>query len=165
MNTLFVFDIDGTLADATRRFAKAGHEPSRGDKAAYLRWLDEVQNKDALLEDAQVRGMRDLVQGASKMGQIVYVTSREEKYRGVTLLWLHRNGFPSPHLLYMRGADDWRSSGDLKEAIIKVLAIPYERGSWGTGVIIVDDDPRGDVQEMAHRNGWTFLKATSGGKG
>ncbi len=159
MKTLLILDIDGCIADATERFQRAGQEPSRENRTQYLQWLHNVQNETTLSMDKPVPGMLALANSFELLGTIAYVTSREEKYREVTRRWLEQHQFPSSHQLYMRGQDDWRSSGEMKEAIIKVLAVPYG------AVVICDDDPRGDVQEAAQRNGWTFLKATSGGKG
>jgi beta-phosphoglucomutase-like phosphatase (HAD superfamily) len=160
MRTLFILDIDGTLANAADRFQRAGHEPSRSDRAAYSSWLHRVQSEATLAMDKPVPGMAPLVLSlAASDDAIAYVTSREEKYRAVTEAWLLKNHFPQHRQLYMRGADDWRSSGELKEAIIKILAVPYD------AVVVVDDDPLGDVQSMCSRNGYTFLKACSGGEG
>ena len=50
MKTLFIIDIDGTVAHAGKRFREAGPEPSRNDPAVYAVW---VNFEEALLADTR----------------------------------------------------------------------------------------------------------------
>lgn len=150
-------DIDATIADATERLRKAGPEPSRRNKKEYLLWLDRVQNKESLLEDSAVPGMKALCDLAVK-SRLVYVTSREKKWKTITKQWLKMHNFPSACLM-MRPNECWVGSGKLKETIIKDL-LSYKNDE----VIVVDDDERGDLEKVCKKNGWTFLKARSGGQ-
>lgn len=159
---IYFLDIDGTLADATERFKQAGPEPAREDRDKYLAWLAAVQDEERLYNDTPVVAMISLAEAMAKTDKVVYLTSREEKYRDVTRRWLDDLGFP-PGALVMRGADDWRSSGELKADAIRTL-LQYE-SLEPCDAVLIDDDPRGDVQQAAHKLGVCFLKATSGGKG
>ena len=155
MNTCLFMDIDGTIADASRRFKAAGKEP-RKRGPAYTKWLRRVQSRDALLEDPPSEALRRLcfqLQGPA--ANFAYLTGRSAIYRDVTSAWLLNNSFPEAPLL-MRPARSRSNPGDVKERLIKEH-IKY----WGfTSVIVVDDDPTGHIQEMCKRNGYTFLKAT-----
>jgi hypothetical protein len=159
--TLFVFDIDATLADATERFAKAGKEPSRESQQEYLAWLERLQTRESLALDNPVAGMANLLHALwAGGGTLCYVTGREECYRQVTLDWLLEHRFPLTGPLFMRKPGDWGSVRQVKEPWIKY----QQQVLQATSVIVVDDDPNGDVALMCQDNGWTFLKACSGGK-
>lgn len=159
---LVIVDIDATIADATKRLKVAGPEPDRNDKAAYLAWLDRVQNAKSLAADQPVPGMEELCAALSNFYkcQLYYVTSREEKWRSVTWDWLRLYGFLGHSMeLLMRPNADWRSSGEFKEEVIKSLLTESKES-----VIVIDDDEKGDLEVVCKRNGWTFLKARSGGQ-
>lgn len=162
--TFFFIDIDGTIADASKRYAEAGRPPSKEDKEAFRAWLKKVQNHESLLLDKPVPGMRVMLQAlqyfsyAADDCQLFYLTAREEEFRTTTRSWLFMNGFPLAPLL-MRGIDDWRSSGELKEAEIKNALSNFSNAE----VVVIDDDPEGDIEEMCDKNGYTFKKALSRG--
>jgi hypothetical protein len=160
---IIFLDLDGTLADATERFEQAGSEPSRSQRKQYLRWLAAVQDEERLAADQPVYPMRTLVEKLARQdAQLVYLTSREEKYREVTQAWLDNHDFPLGALV-MRPSDDWRSSGELKGDAIRTI-LQFSQAE-PCDAVLIDDDPRGDVQQAAHKLGVCFLKATSGGKG
>lgn len=154
-NTLFVVDIDNTIADASRRLEAAGPEPEKGNKAAYIRWLEDVQNDYSLAADPQIRGMRDLIAGLTNSGDVIYLTSREEKYRKVTRAWIEMNEFP-PAPLYMRQDGSWEDAHELKRVIIEDV---LEDNQFLEHVVVLDDDPSGKLAEVCKESGWTFLKA------
>lgn len=156
MRPLFAVDIDGTLADASRRFAQAGPEPSRSCKDSYLRWIDSVQDAKSLSEDKPVPGMLPLVWGLAEVGNLLYLTSREQRWLDVTSSWLACHGFPQARIA-MRAPNDWRDAGELKRSHISI----YRKENQP--VVILDDDPTGEIEAMAKAQGYTFLKARSGG--
>jgi ABC-type uncharacterized transport system ATPase subunit len=83
MSTLFIVDIDATIAHAGRRLQIAGAEPSRDQLDVYNTWLDKVQDANSLLADEPVAGMRDFVTALRKGSlSVVFLTAREEKWRG-----------------------------------------------------------------------------------
>lgn len=156
MKTLYVIDIDATLADATERIRRAGPEPSRSSKKAYQKWVRKV-NK-GMEGDVPVPGMSDLVSRFDS-DHAIYLTSRDDEFRDATRTWLTENGFPLLGLI-MRPAGSYVEGVDFKEIAINTLY-------WSTqckSVVVLDDDGKGDIELMCKRNGWTFLKARSGGQ-
>lgn len=153
-HTLFVVDLDNTVADASRRLAHAGPEPDKADKASYSTWLSNVQNKYSLAADPKVAGMCDLVWGLYKAGDMIYLTSREEKYRDVSKEWLYNNEFP-PAPMYMRNNGSWDHAHDLKERVIKEF---LQENPFIEEVVVLDDDPSGELTKVCKKNGWTMLK-------
>lgn len=159
---LIVVDIDDTLADASGRRLHAGPPPPVKQKKAYTAWLDALQPTTgpmSMLEDNVVPGMKDLVLALSALPRstTVYITSREEKYRAITQDWLSQYGFP-PHQLLMRPAGSWEKASDLKEKEIVEIAST----KWDDRVIVIDDDPSGELEACCARRGWILLKARSG---
>lgn len=99
-----VFDLDGTLSNATHRvaFAQAG----QWDEFHSLSHLDEPHEEIATLYR--------LV--ADKFG-IIILTGRNEKYRQLTLRWLYKYGL-EPDYLFMRGDDDFQKDTLLKLSML-----------------------------------------------
>lgn len=150
---LFVFDIDGTITNASHRYRVAGAEPSRDDAEKYVAWLKAVQNDELLLADEPIAGMNhfaDLVNAAS---QLVYLTSRETMWRKVTEQWLLKHNFPLAPVV-MRPDGCWLKSVDFKEIALSTLAETYK-----AQLIVIDDDLDGSLASVCKRRGWTFLKA------
>lgn len=152
-------DIDGTVANAARRFKAAGPEPRRDDKPGYMRWLRRVQNKRSLLADLPVPGMPWLCQSLASRPSTTafYLTGREEKWREVTTQWLKKYMFPALPLV-MRPDGCWLEAEAFKEQEIKARLVNK------SPVIVLDDDEHGVIEQMCKRNGFTFLKARSGGQ-
>lgn len=161
MNLLLVIDIDGTIAHAGDRFAKAGPEPKRDDREVYTAWVNRVQTAESLAADKPVAGMATLLLdwAFSQHIEPVYLTSREEKWRTVTEKWLKDNNFPN-YRLVMRQDNDWSDTAKYKEAYISWV-LKYTQLETA---VVIDDDEHGTIEAMCARNGWTFLKARSGGQ-
>lgn len=142
--TLFIVDLDGTVADDRSRKIKAGPEPRREDKPEYLAWLSYIQSHAALAEDEPIKGMSTLLRGvAGQQAIVIYLTAREEKYRDVTCAWLTKHGFPKS-LLVMRPNGSWLSSAELKRARIQEWMETYK----GAAIVAIDDDGSGDCAAM-----------------
>jgi hypothetical protein len=158
---LFVIDIDGTVADGTKRFKKAGPEPDRSNKAEYTKWVQAINT--GIETDRLVIGMKELCISLSKgdayrsiFNSVVFLTSREEKLRKTTQDWLdscHLDGLK----LVMRPTGNWEDTAILKERAIHILA-------EGKPVVVIDDDEHSTLEAVCKKNGWTFLKARSGGQ-
>lgn len=162
---LFIIDIDGTVADASLRFEKAGPEPkNREDKEAYRVWVDAVNS--GMENDQPVAGMAAMSEILNTdLNEVVYVTGREETHREITEEWLTSHQFAKAPLV-MRPKGSWVSNVDFKEIAIKSL-LAMHSGGMGNGcndVVVVDDDEHNHIERMCKRNGWTFLKARSGGQ-
>jgi hypothetical protein len=158
VKTLFFIDIDNTLADASKRFKKAGSEPSRKDKKKYNAWVKAVQNKRSLMEDKPVPGMWAVITRLYMMhSSMEYVTSREEKWHQVTERWLRENSFPPLSINY-RPNGSYTETHILKEQMIKKLVAEYEEEYGTTSVVVIDDDPSGKLSKVCKKSGWTMLK-------
>lgn len=156
---LYIFvDIDGTIANAERRFKEAGPEPARTDRETYLNWLHKIQNPESLMSDEPVPGMADLCVTLNHQYKLFYLTSREEKWAEVTYQWLAKHNFPLANVIF-RPNENWADSASYKE-----IAIRHTIGSKASAVIVLDDDEHGSIEEMCKRNAFTFLRARSGGQ-
>lgn len=151
--SLFVVDIDGTIANGRRRFIFAGDEPNREtEPGAYEQWKLRVNS--GIEHDEPVPGMLDLVKAVQD--RAVYMTARGSSLRAPTREWLRKHGFPDL-LCIMRAEEDVRPSAKFKEwAIQKLMTSDHE------SIVVVDDDERGELEEVCKRRGWTFLRAVSG---
>lgn len=156
MRLLVVIDLDGNCADMKWRHDLAGKEPSKKNWIKYKKWLRRIQSKKMIALDKPVSGMRELCLLLKK--HAVYITARNEAYRSVTKQWLKRNGFPALKL-FMRPRRNRELAGVFKENVILDL---LHKSKKFVHVIIIDDDPRGDIFLSAKKNGWTFLKNLSG---
>lgn len=151
---LVVLDIDGTLADITRRLNKAGKAPLKATKQAFQSWLDKLQPETELLKDKPIKCMQDLVTSLSKTFTIVYLTGRSEKYKDVTIQWLSKYNFPKGDL-YMRPRNDFTATNIYKrEQMYKII-----KELKDTKVIVFDDDPEDICGPEYKKHGWTHLKA------
>lgn len=164
MSTLIVIDIDGTVADLSRRLKVAGLGPKRTGKVAFQKWLDTLQPKGSLLKDEPIEPMHELLWAlASKSPEqfeMVYVTGRSEEHREETARWLDLHRFPEAALI-MRGLEDFRSAAAYKEdAIFEFMGDDPDFSN----VVVLDDDYDGDCSEVYTANGWLHLKVCWGSK-
>ena len=65
---------------------------------------------------------------------IIIVTSRKEKWRGLTSMWLAKNDARS-HALFMRADDDHRPDYEVKKDILNKI------NNYWTVIHAVDDNP------------------------
>lgn len=157
---VFVFmDIDGCIANAEKRFLRAGPEPKRAHPEAHKEWLKTVQTLEELATDQPVAGMAELCTSLASRTKFYYLTSRGSSLLSVTWQWLVRNSFPTAELL-MRSDLDKRDLGEYKEAYIDTITKKCNNPI----IIVFDDDEHGELEEVCKRRGWTFLKARSGGQ-
>lgn len=165
--TIPFFDIDGTICDVGDRFINnplpEELEKNRKDPR-YQQWLLSIQTPELLAKDRPVRGTQHLV-GAFERS--VYLTSRSELHKEDTIKWLATHNFPTRHLI-MRNALDTRSYAEFKENAIKdhIWRIAEAENSCpeAYNVVVFDDDDKGKLEEVCHKNGWSMFKARSGGK-
>lgn len=157
---LLVVDIDGTLADPTARFKKAGNEPNVKDPVAYQKWLDVLQAPGTLIDDPVIKPVAELVRTLEQTGinTVVYLTGRSDIYRTETTRWLEKNRLPSGPII-MRRADEYNKAGEYKRSAMRVLATLHE----GDDILVIDDDPSGDCSDMYRELGAVHLKVLAGG--
>ena len=122
--TAHIYDVDGTLANVdpylhhvrgSNRDYDAFHEAS----------IDALPNIDVI---------EMLNNSVSDGHSVLVVTSRKEKYRGLTSMWLAKNNIRS-HALFMRANDDGRpdyeAKKDMLDKIIKLWDVTHA----------IDDNP------------------------
>jgi hypothetical protein len=153
--TLFVVDIDNTIADASRRLRRAGKEPSRKDKKKYDAWVKAVQSAKTLMADKPVPGIRELLCSLPIL-DVLYVTSREERWRKMTVSWIKKHDFPYGGCidLVMRPNGDYSETHVLKQREIRSFSV----GCMYDEVVVLDDDPSGELTKVCKREGWTMLR-------
>jgi len=120
----YIFDVDGTLAnvDPFLPFIRNGNKDY---DSFHFSSIDAIPNFEVvqMLNNAYSDGYAILI-----------VTSRKEKWRGLTSLWLKNNSILSD-ALYMRFDDDDRSHYDVKKDILDRIC-----KMWDV-VHAVDDHP------------------------
>lgn len=135
---LAVFDIDGVLADVSHRLHYLDvHRWERFFRAA---------DDDPLLEEGAER-----LREAQLDHDVVYLTGRPERNRGLTRNWLARHDLPTGPL-YMREDDDLRPARYVKREVLRRLARTREIAS------VLDDDPA--VVRLLEADGWPVELAT-----
>lgn len=102
-----IFDIDGTVADASHRLP-------------YITNPEEPKNWDAFFratfEDKPILPMIQLIKDLKSQGnRILFMTGRPEKTRAATHRWFAQHlGDNVPYLLFTRLSGDRRSSAEVK---------------------------------------------------
>lgn len=135
---LAVFDIDGVLADVSHRLHFLDiHRWERFFRAA---------DSDPLLDEGA-----DRLREAQIDHDVVYLTGRPERNRGLTQRWLARHDLPTGPL-YMRSDDDLRPARYVKREVLRRLSRTREVAS------VLDDDPA--VVRMLEADGWPVELAT-----
>jgi FMN phosphatase YigB (HAD superfamily) len=102
-----IFDVDGTLANVDP-YLHLVRGSNRDYDAFHKASIDALPNIEV------VEMLNDAV--ADKFAVLI-VTSRKEKYRGLTSLWLERNNLRS-HALFMRADDDNRPDYEAKKDML-----------------------------------------------
>ena len=103
----YIFDVDGTLANVDP-YLHLVRGSNRDYDAFHKASIDALPNMEV------VEMLNDAV--ADKFAVLI-VTSRKEKYRGLTSLWLERNNLRS-HALFMRADDDNRPDYEAKKDML-----------------------------------------------
>lgn len=137
---LAVFDIDGVLADVRHRLHHLEAWPQRWE-----RFFSTADRDPLLVEGA------DRVREAMVDHDVIYLTGRPERNRGLTERWLRRHGLPARPLL-MRSDGDHRPARWMKREALRTLAATRDVGS------VLDDDP--DVVAVLEADGWPVELAT-----
>jgi hypothetical protein len=119
-----IYDVDGTLANVDPYLHYV-----RGSNRDYDAFHEASINA---LPNIEVLEM--LNNSVSDGHSILIVTSRKEKWRGLTSMWLAKNNIRS-HALFMRADDDHRPDYEVKEDILKKI-----ENYWNV-LHAVDDNP------------------------
>jgi hypothetical protein len=146
MKDLYIFDIDGTLANLEHRLHFI--------KQKSPDW-DSFHNN--VIFDQPIKPVITTCQMLSKFCDIWYFTGRMECCRGDTIAWLHHNviGFEEPNLT-MRNQGDTREDFVIKQEMLhNMLHIDRDR------LVAVFDD-RQQVVDMFRSNGIQVFQCAKG---
>jgi hypothetical protein len=122
--TAYIFDVDGTLANVDP-YLHLVRGPNRDYNAFHEASIDALPNLDVV---------EMLNNAVADRHSILVVTSRKEKYRGLTSMWLAKNNIRS-HGLFMRSDDDNRPDYEAKKDMLDKIS-----SLWNV-VHAVDDNP------------------------
>lgn len=123
---LFLFDIDGVVADDTHRVQFALDK----DWGSYFSLL----HRDAVLEDGKRLALE---KSGLPNAEVQYLTGRRIDLYETTKTWLISNGFPNPEAITMRGFAHKSILAKYKAGVIQ-SAVESERFS---SVHLFEDDP------------------------
>lgn len=120
----YIFDVDGTLANVDP-YIHLVRGSNRDYEAFHEASIDALPNMEVveMLNHAFFDQMH-----------VIIVTSRMEKWRGLTSMWLAKNDI-GHHALYMRGDNDYRSDYEVKSDILDNI-----KKHWRV-IHAVDDNP------------------------
>jgi phosphoglycolate phosphatase-like HAD superfamily hydrolase len=121
MQPVYVFDLDGTLADITHRLHYI-----QGDKKDWSAFFA------ACVDDQPIHHMLDLAWDLKKKAgrTVIYVSGRSDEVREQTEQWLFKHGAPAGKV-YMRKAGDHKPDHELKiELLADLRADGYEPVLW-----------------------------------
>jgi phosphoglycolate phosphatase-like HAD superfamily hydrolase len=144
---IVIFDIDGTLADASHRTHLVREKPKNWPRFFDLMVHDPVHEHVATF-------LRMLVDFPDKY-EIILVSGRGEEYRKETEGWLEKHGL-TYRALYMRPAKDSRGDDIVKEEIYKRELEPHKNRI----LCVFDDRPR--VIRMWRKHGIKVLDCGDG---
>ncbi|HXE95903.1 MAG TPA: hypothetical protein VN642_05835 [Dongiaceae bacterium] len=136
-----IFDLDGTLADVTRRRKILQQTPKAWD--AFFADMDSDPPNPAIVELYKVLE-------ASRLYSMYVVTGRPERYREVSARWISIQGLKVERLFM-------RINGDKREDHIIKMDILNEIRASGEEIAFVVDD-RESVVKMWRENGVTCLQ-------
>ena len=120
----YIFDVDGTLANVDP-FLHHVRAPNRDYDAFHEASIDALPNVNVL---------EMLNNSVSDGHSILVVTSRKEKYRGLTSMWLAKNNIRS-HGLFMRADNDNRPDYEAKKDMLDKITL-----LWNV-THAIDDNP------------------------
>jgi hypothetical protein len=135
----YIFDVDGTLAnvDPYLHYVRGSDRDYNAFHEASIGALPNVEVVE-MLNNA-----------VSDCHAILVVTSRKEKYRGLTSMWMALNNVRS-HALFMRSDEDNRPDYEVKKDILDKI-----NKHW-TVLHAVDDNP--NVIRLWEENGISTTK-------
>lgn len=136
-----IVDMDGTIADATRREREFLLQPVK-DWPGFFR---DMEN------DPPIQSVLDHVHKLAKTHDIVILTGRPERYRHETESWLERHNI-RPAMLLMRPHGDSRPDYIAKPELLRRLA--------GRDLVLALDD-RGPVCDEYRKRGIRVMQITS----
>jgi FMN phosphatase YigB (HAD superfamily) len=120
----YIFDVDGTLANVDPYLHLV-----RGSNRDY-----DAFHKASIGALPNIEVVEMLNNAVADKFAVLVVTSRKEKYRGLTSLWLEKNNLRS-HALFMRADDDNRPDYEAKKDMLDKITEHWDI------IHAVDDNP------------------------
>lgn len=140
---LFVFDLDGTLADINHRL-KWIHD-------GYKNWNKFLESCD---EDSPNQWVIDLFDMCRQVGTVIVLSGRNDVVKKKTIAWLIEHNIMYDYLL-MRKEKDYRPDEIIKKEMLK----NFLRDQNYKVQFIVDDRQR--VVDMWRANGYNVLQCNA----
>lgn len=142
---IFVFDIDGTLANIEHRRHFVRTKPKN--------W---PAFNAGMIHDEPYHDIIWLLETFAALGHFVVIASgRGEEERGPTTEWIRNNIDATIYEIYMRPAKDYRADNIIKAEILKQI-----RRDFGEPFMVFDD--RNQVVDMWRANGIRCLQVAPG---
>lgn len=149
--SVYVFDIDGTLADLSHRLHFI-----EGKEKDWDSFYHNVKNDSIIPQNVMTFLM---LRNSMPHENLLFVTGRPERTREDTEMWLARNVFMSQYIptdtLFMREDDDHRKDYEVKEELYHKFIEP------NYNVIAVFED-RKQVVDMWRKLGITCYQVAGG---
>jgi FMN phosphatase YigB (HAD superfamily) len=147
-NRCIVFDIDGTISDATHRL-----------QFAYMKEWDTFN--ELASQDPVIVKLADFMRSINWMTNVILFTGRSEKYRYITLDWLKDAELDASfEELLMRPDNDFRPDHEVKIELLE-KRFGGKEGVMRSVWFVVDD--RDQVVEALRNYGLTVLQPANGG--
>lgn len=122
--TAYIYDVDGTLANVDP-YIHLVRGPNKDYDAFHEASIDALPNYGVVSM---------LNETVSDGHSVLIVTSRQEKYRGLTSMWLAKNNIRC-HALFMREDGDFRPDYEVKKDILDKI------NKYWQVLHAVDDNP------------------------
>jgi phosphoglycolate phosphatase-like HAD superfamily hydrolase len=153
---LYIFDIDGTVADLTHRLHLIGAENGT--------FVSADQPKDwnafykACYNDLPIFEVIAIARALHAAGHtIVYSTGRTTSIYGETIAWLKKYRLPSPERIFMRPDGDHREDAVVKSELFDQINAAYANEKLG-GVF----EDRQQVVDMYRARGVRVFQVAKG---
>ncbi|MEW5692839.1 MAG: HAD family acid phosphatase [Candidatus Hydrogenedentota bacterium] len=140
---MIIVNIDDTIADTQHRLKR--------NPDGSFDW-DYYDTPELIEKDPPIKYSKEILFKLSLRHPLVFLSSRQEKLRDVTIKWLNKNGFSKWVKLYMRSNGDKRTRLHYKSDIFKKI-IEHSRES----INLFDDQE--ELEDECKRFGIYFFKA------
>jgi FMN phosphatase YigB (HAD superfamily) len=154
---IYIFDIDGTLADISHRLHLIGAE--KGGFTPYTEKKDWDGFYKAAVDDKPIFEVITVARSLHMVGHtIVYSTGRTESIREITMQWLNKYRLPAGKL-FMRADKDHREDCVVKSELLDKILIVYGHLALPLGGVFED---RQQVVEMYRARGIRVYQVAKG---
>jgi hypothetical protein len=143
---IYIFDIDGTLADCSHRLHFIQEKPAK--------WPEFFE---ACVRDKPIQDVIRICQILGRDNKVMLVTGRSDECEEATIDWLHLHFVPFTSL-YMRSKGDHREDSIVKAELLANIAADWEEDLPIVGVF----EDRKQVVEMYRAKGLIVFQVADG---